>query len=169
MAAAAISIGLRASGARQALRHYDFRAAGSSLDHIKFVHEGAHQKNSAAGSAQKVFLGERVGNIGQLEAGAFIGYVDDHFFRGEIDGEVNFLFGLFFVAIMKGVDHALANAHADAVTLVFAETCRFRETQTHLFRQVHAFHLRFQCDLKVLGFWRHPALYWAKCLNFAAL
>src|SRR5215470_12389413 len=67
---------------------------------------------------------------------------------------------------MESVDHAFADAHADAVTLVFAKTRSFCQTQAHFFGQVDAFHLGFQCDLKVLGFWRHPLRHRAKKRDF---
>src|SRR5215471_3335034 len=152
---AVVSVGLWRARRRQALRHYDFRSAGLSRDNVELVHERAHEENPAAGSAEKIFFGERIGNIGELESGAFIGYVNDHFFGSEIDGEMNFLVGLFLIAVMKGVDHAFAHAHANAITLVFAKARGFGKTKAHFFSQVDAFDLSFERDFQMLGFWSH--------------
>src|SRR5438128_1619378 len=141
----------------QELGHVDFRAAGLRFDHVKFIHKRAHEENSAAGSTQEIFFGERIGNVLEEKAGAFVGNVNDHFFGREIHGEVNFLFGLFLVAVMESVDDAFADAHADAVALVFAKTGGFGEAEAHFLGQVDAFYLGFESDFEMLGFWRHPA------------
>src|ERR1700740_1552960 len=44
---------------RQLLGHDDLRPAGAPRHHFKFVHERAHQKNSAAGGTQQVLLRQR--------------------------------------------------------------------------------------------------------------
>ena len=140
------AVGLRCAGIREALGHNDLRAAGAGGDDVEFVHERAHKKNAAAGSAQKIFFGKRVGNVGEFEAGAFVSDVNDHFFRSEIDGKVNFLFGLFLVAVMESVDDAFANAHADAIALIFAKAGGFGESEAHFFGQVDTFDLGFERD-----------------------
>ncbi len=142
----AAAVRLRCAVGRKALGHDDFRAASAGGHNVKFVHESAHKKNPAAGSAQKIFFGERIGNVGEFEAGAFVGDVNDHFFGREIDGEMNFLVGLFFVAVMKGVDDAFADTHADAIALVFAKAGGFGESEAHFFGQVDTFDLGFERD-----------------------
>src|SRR2546421_6689344 len=165
VSARSASVRWRAACAGQSFGHYNFRAARFRFDHVEFVHERAHQKNPAARSAQKILFRQRVRNILQDETGAFVRNVNDHFFRREIDGEMNFLFGLFFVAVMKRVDHAFAHAHPNAVALVFPKTRGFGEAEAHFFRQVHALHLGFQSDFEVLGIFRHPARNHSKMLN----
>ena len=160
------AVGLWCAGIWQALGHDDFRAAGAGGNDVKFVHESAHEKNAAARSAQKIFFGERIGNVGEFEACAFVRDVDDHLFRSEIDGEVNFLFGLFFIAVMESVDDAFANAHADAIALVFAKAGSFGESEAHFLGQVDTFDLGFERYFKMLGVWRHPARHHAKKRDF---
>src|ERR1700686_4428555 len=105
---------------RQFLRHHDFRAARSAGNHTELVHEGTHQENPTAGGAQQSFLGELVRNIGKLETRALVQYVNDHLVGGEVNGKVDFFVGALLVPIVKGVDHALAYAHPNAVAVVLA-------------------------------------------------
>lgn len=135
--------------------HDNFRAAGASRHDVEFVHKGAHQEDSAAGSTQKVLLREWIGHVGKGEARAFVQHMDDHFFAGEINGEMNLLLGALLIAVMKCVDDALAYAHANFVTIVLAETSGFGYTDTHLLSKVDAFHLRLQGDFEVLGVCAH--------------
>ena len=53
---------------RQFLDHHELGAAFGAAFDLEFVHEGAHQEQAAAGGAQQVFFGQRVGNLGKLEA-----------------------------------------------------------------------------------------------------
>src|SRR6267154_3880883 len=86
---------------RQFLRHHDFRAARSAGNHSELVHECTHQKNPTTGGTQQIFLGERVRNIGKLEARALVQYVNDHLVGGEVNGKVDFLVGALLVPIVK--------------------------------------------------------------------
>src|SRR5690242_9205539 len=61
----------------------------------------------------------------------------------------------FLIAVVKGIDDALANGHADAVAVVFAEARGFRHSQAHLFSDIDAFYLRLQRDFQVLGLRSH--------------
>jgi len=67
---------------------------------------------------------------------------------------------------MESVDDAFADAHPDAVALVFAKAGGFGEAEAHFFSQVDAFDLGFESDFEMLGFWRHPARSRAKMPDF---
>jgi len=136
----------------KALGHDDFRAAGLRLDHVKFVHERAHQKNSASEVLRRFSSARGSGTSLRIKPAAFVGDVNDHLFRSEVHGEVNFLFGLFLVAVMESVDDAFADAHPDAVALVFAKAGGFGEAEAHFFSQVDAFDLGFESDFEMAWF-----------------
>src|SRR5271165_449745 len=65
---------------------------------------------------------------------------------------------LFLIAVVKGVDDAFADGHADAVAIVFAETGGLGDAQTHLLRQIDALHLRLQRDFEVFLVCGHAPL-----------
>src|ERR1700688_4272539 len=100
----ALAICARVLLQRQFFCHDNFRAARAARHYVEFVHEGAHQEDAAAGGAEKILFGERVGYIRESETSAFIEDMDDHFFAGEIDGQMNLFFGALLVAVMKSVD-----------------------------------------------------------------
>src|SRR5262249_15771430 len=85
----------------------------------------------------------------------FIQHMNDHLLGSQVHRQINLLLRPLFVAIVKGVDHALANRHADPVAVVLAKSRRLRHPQTHLLCDVDAFDLRLQRDFQVLGIWRH--------------
>ena len=61
----------------QALGHHESRRHGAGGFDVEFVHERAHEKNSAAGTFQKIFVGERIGNVLQAETIALVLHADD--------------------------------------------------------------------------------------------
>ena len=81
--------------------------------------------------------------------------MNNHLVGGEIHGEVDFLVGVFLVPIVKGVDHALAHAHSDAVAIVLAKPRGFSHPETHLLGEIDAFDLRLQHNFEVLGVGSH--------------
>ena len=139
----------------QFLGHNHFRAAGASGHDLELIHEGAHEEYAAAGSAQKIFFGEGIRHATEVEALAFVKNVDHHFFGSEIESEINFFVGAFFIAVMEGVDDPFAYGHANAVAVVFAETRSFSHAQTHFLGEVNALDLRLKGDFEVLGVLRH--------------
>src|SRR5690349_2775456 len=163
--AAAVRFGSRGG---KLFGHDDFGAAGPAADDVEFVHEGAHQKNSAARGTQQILLGERIGDVAEPEAGTFVENVDNHFVAGQIDGEMNLFFGALLVAVVEGIDDAFADGHADAIAIVFAETGGFRDTETHFLGEIHALDLAFQRHLEMLRLLRHgPLLPLRKTAEFA--
>ena len=48
---------------RQLFCHYNFCAAGASRHDVELVHKCTHQKDSTAGSAQKIFFGQWIGHV----------------------------------------------------------------------------------------------------------
>src|SRR6202790_5712410 len=141
----------------QFLGHNHFRAAGASGHDLELIHEGAHEENAAAGSAQKIFLGEGIGHATEVEALAFVENVDHHFFGSEIESEIDFFVGAFLIAVMKSIDHPFAYGHTDAVAVIFTETRSFGHAQTHFLSEVNALNLRLKGDFEVLGVLRHAA------------
>src|SRR5580658_6552634 len=101
--------------------HDNFGAAGASWNHVEFVHERAHQEDSAAGGAQKIFFRKWIGDVGERETLALIQNVNDHFVASEIDGQMNLFFGAFLIAVVKRVDDTFAHAHTYLVTIVLAK------------------------------------------------
>src|ERR1700675_4580317 len=65
----------------QFLGHNNFRAAGAARNDVELVHEGAHQKYSASGGAQKIFFGQWVGNVAKIEAFRSLQYGSAFFVR----------------------------------------------------------------------------------------
>src|SRR5713226_7614192 len=135
--------------------HNNFRAAVAAGHDVEFIHEGAHEKDAAAGSAQKIFFGEGIGHIAEVKALAFIENVNDHFVGSEIEGEINFFVGALLIAVMESVDDPFADGHANAVAVVFAETRGFGYAQTHFLGEVDAVDLRLEGDFEVLRVLRH--------------
>ena len=138
-----------AIGARQFLGHNNFRAASAARYDVELIHEGAHQENSASGGAEKIFFGERIGDISEIEPFALVQNVDDHFVGCEIDGQVNFLLGAFLIAVVKRVDDPFAHGHSDAVAIVLIKAGGFGDPQTHLLCDIYAFYLRVERDIEV--------------------
>src|SRR5215470_16356979 len=68
---------------------------------------------------------------------------------------MNLLFRTLLVSVMKRVDHALADAHSNAVAVVLAESRCFRDAQTHLLGEIDTLDLRLQRNFKMLGVRRH--------------
>src|SRR6185369_6311868 len=139
----------------KAFGHDDFGAASTPGHDVEFIHEGAHQEDAAAGSAQEIFLGKGIGHLGKVETLLLVQNPNDLFFRSEIHGQMNLFVGAFLIAVVEGVDDTLAHGHADAVTVVFAEARGFRDSQAHLFGNVDALYLRLQRDFQVLGLRSH--------------
>jgi hypothetical protein len=164
-----LSVRGSAAGRGELLGHHDFGAARPACYDVEFIHKRAHQENSTPGSAEQIFFRERVWHIRELEACAFIDHVDDHFIRCQVDGEIDLFLRALLISVMKRVDHALAHAHPDAVTIIFAKARCFRDAQTQLLCQVDALHLRLQRNFKVLGVRRHFALLLAPGARILAL
>src|SRR5258708_10984050 len=147
---AARAVGSEIPGQRQFLGHDYFRAARTTGDDLKFIHEGAHKEYATTGGAQQVFLGKRIGHAIEVEALPFIDNVNNHFFRSEVQSQVNLLFRAFFVAVMKGIDDAFAHRHSDAIAVVFAKSRCLGHAQTHFLGEIDALDLRLQSDFKML-------------------
>src|SRR5467141_2457997 len=62
---ATVAIGWTAVRIRQFLGHHNFRAAIFPGHHIKFVHERAHEKNSAPRGTEQVLFREGVRHFGE--------------------------------------------------------------------------------------------------------
>lgn len=135
--------------------HHDFGAARTSGYNVKLIHKRAHQKNSAARRTQEILFGQRVWNTGESKTRAFIEDMDDHFLAGQVDSQVNLFFGTLLVAVVKRVNDALSDAHANFVAIVFAEAGGFRHAKTHFLSQIDAFDLRLQRDFEVLRVCAH--------------
>src|SRR5437879_1510015 len=56
---------------------------------------------------------------------------------------------------MKRIDDPFAHGHPDAVTVILAESGRLRHPQTHFLREIDAFDLRLQSNLKMFGVLGH--------------
>ena len=89
--------------------------------HFKFIHEGAHQKNSAAGGLQEVFVSQRVRHLMQIETLPLIDDVNHELIAGHLELELNLLVPLLFISVADGIDHALAHGHADLQAVVIVE------------------------------------------------
>src|ERR1700722_4762060 len=142
---------------RQFLDHHQVRTAGRPAPHGQIVHECAHQEDSAPGRAQQVFFRQRILDLGKFEAAALVDDVHDHCFRLQFDGKVNLFALVLAIAVVIGVDHALADGHAELVQIVFAEARFLGHARDDVFCEVHAFKLRIERDLKTLVCGRHGA------------
>src|SRR6266852_4963433 len=141
--------------AGQFLGHNNFRAAIAAGHDGELIHESAHEEDAAAGSAQKIFFGEGIGDAPEIKAFAFIENVNDHFVGSEIEREINFFVGALLIAVMESVDDPFADRHANAVAVVFAETRGFGHAQTHFLGEVDTVDLRLEGDFEVLRVLRH--------------
>src|SRR5207248_5321660 len=83
--------------------------------------EGAHQKNSAAGGLQEVFVSQRVRHLMQIETLPLIDDVNHELIAGHLELELNLLVPLLFISVADGIDHALAHGHADLQAVVIVE------------------------------------------------
>ena len=63
---------------------------------------------------------------------------DDHPLIGQLNRQVNLLFRLFLIAVVKCVDYPFAHRHSNPVALVLVEPRRFGDAHAHLLGEIHA-------------------------------
>src|ERR1700722_12497747 len=151
-------------GRRQLFRHYNLGPARPPRLYVKFIHKRAHQKNTTPGGAKQIFLCQRIRHGSQIKAFTFVQNVNNQFVVRQIHRQMDPFVRPFLIAIVKGIDHAFANGHPDAVAVILAKAGGFRDAQTHLLRQIDAFYLRLQRHFEVFLFVGHAphAKLWSK-------
>jgi hypothetical protein len=144
-------------GGGEAFAHDQLGAAAGAALNVEFVHEGAHEKNAAAGGAQEIFFGEGVGNIGEAETLAFVEDVDDELALFELDGHDDFAAALLTIAVTVGVNDRFADGHADFVAIVFVEAGFAGDTQDNFLGEIDAIQERLEGDFNALSVLGHPS------------
>src|ERR1700683_501899 len=128
----------------QPLSHHQFGATLARLLHLEFVHKGPHQENSAAGTLEQVFIGERVRHVFYPETAPLIPNRDDELFLGELKRDEDLLPALLLAAVIIGVDYSLAHRHADLKAIVIVKSHGGCDPRAHFFGQAHAIEQRFE-------------------------
>ncbi len=119
----------------------------------EIVHESAHQKETASRGAEQVFLGERIGDVLQIETASFVEDMYDHLAAIQFDDQLNFLLAVLAISVVVSVDDAFAHGHADLVDFVLGEAGFFGCAHHEVFGHVHAFQTGFERHVQTPGFW----------------
>src|ERR1035438_4030180 len=120
--------------------------ARMQLAKVYLIHEGPDEEDAAAGAAQDVFRGERVGDVAGVEAcslgrdahhpGVGIGLKRGGDLLGRVVG----------IAVEDGVDSGLAHGHGDVGDGVFVETGARREALSGVFDSVNTLQRGGKCQ-----------------------
>jgi len=97
-------------GGRPTLDQGNF-GSGIQLAKVYLIHEGAHEKDAAAGGSEEIFWRKRVGNGVKVEAGALVGDRDDEGVGGDFEGCGDAFGGVVGVAVDDSVGGGFAGDH----------------------------------------------------------
>lgn len=118
------------------LGEHEIGSAARAAADGKIVHESAHQEDAASRSAEQVFFGERIGDVLQIEAAAFVEDVYDQFAAIQFDGELDFLLTVLAISIIVSVDHTFADGHANFMDIILSEAGFFSRADREVFGHV---------------------------------
>jgi hypothetical protein len=160
-----ISLGVGRGGVgrvAKALGHDNFGASLLRGMDDKFVHEGAHEEDAAAGTLQKILIRERIGDILEAESVALVANIDDELVGGELKGEKNLFLALLPAAVVISVDDAFADGHADFETVIIVEAGRPGDASTHFLSETNTVEKGLERDINALSAVRGWTVKWRR-------
>lgn len=110
------------------------------MSKVYLIHERADEKDTAAGAAEKIFRGERIGKFLGIDALALVGDAEDEFRAGVFKRERYLLRGIVLIAVEHSIDGSLAHSHGDVEALVFVEPGFFSQFVCRGLHLRHAVH-----------------------------
>lgn len=110
------------------LYHDHFSPCAWKILDPEFVHKLANQEYSPSGNIQEIFFGQRVRHRTRIESLSLISNVNFEPIRKDHKLNLNFLAGVFLVAVANSVDNRFVHGHLDLETGFLVESCRCRNT-----------------------------------------
>jgi len=95
--------------------------AGLKLAKVNLIHEGADEKDAAAGTAEQVLRGEGIGEMFPVHAFALVGDGKDEGFAVVFEAGSHLLGRVIVVAVENGVYGCFADGHGDTEAFVLVD------------------------------------------------
>ena len=114
--------------------------AGLELAEVDLIHEGADEEDAAAGAAEKVLGGKRIGKVFPVNALSLIRNGEDEGFAVVLEACCHLFGGVIVITVKDGINGGFADSHGDAEALIFVNTRFLSQLLCGSFNFAHALH-----------------------------